>query len=226
MMRVLIAYERSGVVRRAFRAAGHEAYSCDLAPADDGSADHIQADAEHVRDYPQRTIGHLAGVLTHGWDLVIAHPPCTYLSVSGQHWNGRRPGRQALTDAALAVVARWFDWAERTGTPLALENPVGIIATQLRPATQYIQPYQFGHDASKTTGLWLVGLPPLVVPDPSTWYPPRIVNGRKRWGNQTDSGQNRLPPSPTRAAKRAETYSGIAAAMAAQWGGGSTWPAR
>jgi hypothetical protein len=214
-MKVFIGYERSGVVRRAFRAAGHEAISCDLRPAVDGSEFHILGDARTVASSQQ-------------WDLAIVHPPCTFLSVSGQHWNGRRPGRQALTDAALEDVRFWFKWAEATGHALALENPVGIIATKIRPASQYIQPYQFGHDASKKTGLWLVGLPPLQIPPQEAWFPPRWVNvhtsrghvARPRWGNQTDTGQNRLGPSDDRADKRAETYAGIAAAMVAAWGNG------
>ena len=100
---------------------------------------------------------------------------------------------------------------------LCVENPVGLIGSRIRPADQYIQPYWFGHDASKRTGLWLADLPTLRS-DPSLYVEPRRVNGRPRWANQTDSGQNKLGPSADRADKRAETYSGIAAAMAAQWG--------
>ena len=100
---------------------------------------------------------------------------------------------------------------------IAIENPIGCISTRIRKADQTIQPYQFGHDASKATCLWLKGLPPL---EPTQYVEPRIVNGRKRWGNQTDSGQNRLPPSADRWKIRSETYIGIAEAMANQWGGG------
>jgi hypothetical protein len=229
-MRVLIGYEESGVVRRAFRAAGHNAWSCGLRPARDGSPYHIQADARQVAgvipNYGRRWYANDDGVSVEAptvWDLVIVHPPCTYLSVSGQHWNHRRPERRQLTEAALDEVAGWFDWATRTGARLALENPVGIISTHLRPATQYIQPYQFGDDASKKTGLWLVDLPAIPIPPQEAWFPPRWVNGRPRWGNQTDSGQNKLGPSEDRADKRAETYPGIARAMVDWWGhlGGS-----
>jgi hypothetical protein len=99
---------------------------------------------------------------------------------------------------------------------LCLENPVGAISTAIRPADQYVQPYQFGDDASKKTGLWLIGLPALLI-DPAARVPGRAVNGRERWANQTDSGQNRLGPSADRADLRAQTYPGIAAAMADQW---------
>ena len=205
-MRVLVAYERSGVVRRAFAALGHDAWSVDLQPAADNSATHHQGDA-------------IAFAKANQWDLVIAHPPCTYLSVSGLHWNGRIAGRQAKTDEALAVVAWWLTFPMLTEAPMRLcvENPVGLIGSRIRPADQYIQPYWFGHDASKRTGLWLADLPTLRS-DPSLYVEPRRVNGRPRWANQTDSGQNKLGPSADRADKRAETYSGIAAAMAAQWG--------
>ena len=219
-MRVLVAFERSGVVRRAFAARGHEAWSVDTQPAADGSAFHVEAPLDDD-DGPEGLID--AGA----WDLIIAHPPCTYLCSSGLHWNRRDPSRGAKTQAALDLV-RWIldtpqRYALRGHAPVrvALENPVGAIGTQIRPADQYIQPYEFGEDASKRTGLWLVGLPRLI---PTCRVPGRLVTdprtGRtvERWANQTDSGQNRLGPSPDRADRRAETYPGIAAAMAAQWG--------
>ena len=195
-MRILVACECSGVVREAFRARGHEAWSCDMKPAEDGSAFHICGD---VRD-----------VLSESWDLVVAHPPCTYLSVSGLHWNKRRTGRAELTEAAAeffmlftALRCRW-----------AIENPIGCMSRMYRKPDQILQPYMFGDDASKATCLWLNDLPPL--------FPTRIVFGRmagnrERWSNQTDSGQNRLPPSPERAALRYVTYRGVAEAMAVQW---------
>jgi hypothetical protein len=196
-MRVLVACEYSGTVRDAFIRAGHDALSCDLLPTD-VSGPHYQGD---VRD-----------VLADGWDLMIAHPPCTYLCSSGLHWNKRVPGRQALTDEALEFVRLLLS----APVPrIALENPIGCISTQLRRPDQTIQPWQFGHDASKATCLWLQGLPPLM---PTDTVAPRIVNGKRRWANQTDSGQNRLPPSADRWKIRSETYAGIAAAMAAQWG--------
>lgn len=198
-MRVLIACEFSGTVRDAFLRRGHYALSCDLLPCESqASGDHYQGD---VRD-----------ILNDGWDLMIAHPPCTYLCSSGLHWNKRRPGRQALTEEALDFVRLLLD----APIPrIALENPVGCISTRIRPYDQAIQPYEFGHDASKKTCLWLKNLPPLYQ---TAFVEPRIVNGRPRWGNQTDSGQNKLPPSKDRWAIRSETYLGIADAMATQWG--------
>lgn len=213
--RVVIGGERSGIIRRAFQARGIWAMSIDLAPADDGAgiADgrylggHWQGDLFDVLSMLEDESGRMP-------DLFIVHPPCTYLSSSGLHWNVRRPERAALTDAALRFVEQcWQVPAART----CLENPQGCINTRLpfMPRPQYVQPYEFGDDASKKTGLWLRNLPPLV---PTMRIPGRLVNGRERWSNQTDSGQNRLAPSATRSAERAQTYPGIAAAMADQWG--------
>ena len=201
-MRVLVACEYSGKVREAFRSMGHDAWSCDLLPSDDGSEFHIQGDVTELLD--------------DGWDLMVAFPPCTYLCSSGLHWNKRRPERAAKTEDALRFVQALMD----APIPrIAIENPVGCISTRIRKASQYIQPYQFGDDASKKTGLWLKGLPLLV---PTRNVEPRIVNGKKRWGNQTDSGQNNLGPSEDRWKIRSETYAGIADAMATQWGA-SIW---
>lgn len=196
-MRVLVACEYSATVREAFHSAGHYALSCDLLPTEvDGP--HYQGD---VRD-----------IINDGWDLMIAHPPCTYLCSSGLHWNKRVEGRAAKTEEALEFVQFLLD----APIPrIALENPIGCIGTRIRKADQTIQPWQFGHDASKATCLWLKGLPVLQSTD---LVAPRIVNGKKRWGNQTDSGQNRLPPSEDRWKIRSETYAGIAEAMANQWG--------
>ena len=195
-MKVLVACEFSGIVRDAFLAVGADAMSCDLLPTE-SPGPHYQGD---VRD-----------ILGDGWDLMIAHPDCTYLCSSGLHWNLRRPERVAKTEDALAFVR------ELLNAPIphiALENPVGCISTRIRPADQYIQPYQFGHDASKKTGLWLKDLPLL---RPTQYVEPRIVDGKSRWENQTDSGQNRLGPSADRWKHRAATYRGIAQAMAEQW---------
>jgi hypothetical protein len=201
-MKVLVGCERSGVVREAFRARGHTAWSCDFEPADDGSPWHMQGD--------------VIDVLRRGWDLAILHPPCTYLCGSGLHWNRRRPERAALTEQALEFARMCLD---APVARVAVENPVGLIGSRIRPADQWIQPYQFGDDASKLTGLWLRGLPKLV---PTLHVPGRIVvvNGKPvaRWANQTDSGQNRLGPSPNRARLRSQTYPGIASALAEQWG--------
>jgi len=196
-MRVLIACEYSGAVRDAFKRAGHDAMSCDLLPTDVAGW-HYQGD---VMD-----------VIGDGWDLMIAHPPCTYLCASGLHWNKRRPERAQQTAEALDFVRMLLD---APIARIALENPIGCISTQIRKPTQTIQPWQFGHDASKATCLWLKNLAPLT---PTQTIAPRMVDGRKRWANQTDSGQNRLPPSADRWKIRSETYRGIADAMAAQWG--------
>ncbi|GFE77718.1 hypothetical protein [Novosphingobium sp. TCA1] len=145
--------------------------------------------------------------------MMIAHPPCTYLCSSGLHWNGRVEGRAALTEEALDFVRALMD----APIPrIAIENPVGCISTRIRKADQYVQPYDFGDDASKRTGLWLKGLPKLTPPQGAR-VSGRIVNGKERWSNQTDSGQNRLPPSADRWAARSVTYPEIARAMADQW---------
>ncbi len=193
-MKVLVACEFSGIVREAFRASGHDAGSCDLLPTE-RAGPHYQGD---VRD-----------ILGDGWDLMVAHPPCTYLSASGLHWNRRRPERQALTDAAVLFVQQLLD----APIPrIAVENPIGALSTRIRKPDQIIQPWQFGHDASKATCLWLVNLPRLVPTD--------ILPGGRlaRRANQTASGQNKLSPSPDRWKQRSLTYPGIASAMADQWG--------
>ena len=197
MMRVLIACEYSGIVRDAFAKKGHFTMSCDLLPTE-LPGNHYQGD---VRD-----------VLNWGWDLMIAHPDCTYLCSSGLHWNKRVPGRAEKTDEALEFVKVLMN---APIPKIAIENPVGKIGTAIRKADQYIQPYEYGHDASKRTGLWLKGLPKLT---PTGYISPRIVNDKKRWANQTDSGQNKLGPSDDRWKERARTYQGWADAMAEQWG--------
>ena len=206
-MKVLIACEYSGRVREAFRKLGHDAWSCDLLPAEDSNPYHYQCDVREI--------------IGNGWDLLIAHPDCTYLCRSGLHWNKRgtlvdgRP-RQELTEEALDFVR--FLMAAPVSR-IAIENPIGCIGTRIRKADQIIQPYEYGEDASKATCLWLKGLPLL---QPTRRVPGRIVthNGKnvERWANQTDSGQNRLPPSADRWKQRARTYQGWADAFADQWG--------
>ena len=155
--------------------------------------------------------GDVTEILDHGWDLLIAHPPCTYLSVSGMHWTTRGLRDPKLTEDALDFVRLFMDAPiER----IAIENPVSVISSRIRKPDQIIQPYQFGHDASKKTCLWLKGLPLL---KPTQMVEPRIVDGKQRWANQTDSGQNKLPPSKDRWKLRSKTYEGIADAMAEQW---------
>lgn len=147
------------------------------------------------------------------WDLMIAHPPCTYLSVSGMHWTARGLRDPQLTEDALDFVRLLM---AAPIEKIAIENPISVISSRIRKPDQIINPWQFGHDASKRTCLWLKNLPLL---RPTDIVAPRIVNGKKRWANQTDSGQNRLPPSDDRWKIRSETYAGIAKAMADQWGG-------
>jgi len=194
-MRVLVACEYSGTVRDAFRRLGHDAVSCDLLPT--------EAPGPHV-------VGDVLGVLDDGWDLMVAHPPCTHLCVSGARWFDEKQEEQR---EALEFVRTLLD---APILRIALENPVGVISSRIRPPDQIIQPWQFGHDASKSTCLWLQGLPSLVPTGPLVG--PRIVDGLPRWANQSDTGQNRLGPGEGRWKIRSETYSGIAEAMAAQWG--------
>lgn len=199
-MRWLIGCECSGMVRDAFIACGHDAVSCDLKPT--------ERPGPHI-------VGNLLDILQDGWDGLVAHPECTFVAVSGLHWTARGLRDPKLTlDAIAFAEALWDAPVPR----IAIENPVGCLSTRSRlgKPTQTIQPWQFGDDASKRTCLWLRGLPCLVPTGPLV--APRMVNGKPRWANQTNSGQNRLGPSPTRSADRARTYPGIAKAMAEQWG--------
>lgn len=199
-MRVLIACEYSGRMRREFAALGHDVLSCDYLPSEDDSPYHYQGD---VRD-----------LLEQKWDLMIAHPPCTYLAVSGLHWNKRgvmvngRP-RAELTEEALDFVRMLMN----ADVPrIAVENPVSCISTRIRKPDQVIQPWWFGEDASKKTCLWLKNLPLLRETN-------RLPGDDKtRRANQTESGQNKLAPSLDRWKERSRTYEGIAKACAAQWG--------
>jgi hypothetical protein len=198
MLKILVACEYSGRVRDAFTRLGHFAMSCDLPPTDAPGL-HWQGDVTEI--------------LNMGWDIMIAHPPCTYLSVSGMHWTTRGLRDPQLTEDALTFVRLLMD---APIPKIAIENPISVISSRIRKPDQTVNPYEFGHDASKKTCLWLKNLPLL---KPTQVIEPRIVNGRKRWGNQTDSGQNKLPPSDDRWKIRSETYQGIADAMAHQWGG-------
>lgn len=192
-MKVLVACEYSGTVRDAFLARGHEAMSCDLLPTD-ASGPHYQGD--------------VFDIIENGWDLMIAHPPCTYLSVSGMHWTTRGLRDPQLTEDALAFVRRLMAApVER----IAIENPVSVISSRIRKPDQIIQPWWFGHDASKKTCLWLKNLPLL---KPTNMLP---GDAKTRRANQTASGQNKLPPSKDRWKIRSATYRGIADAMASQW---------
>jgi len=177
------------VVREAFRARGHDAWSCDLLPAEDGSPYHIQGDVRKQ-------------LTPDTWDLGIFFPPCTHLCVSGARWF---KDKQEDQQDALDFVARlMLAPIER----IAIENPVGIISTKIRKPDVIIQPWMFGHQETKTTCLWLKNLPALKAT--------QIMEVRDK--NLTPSGQNKIPPSPTRWMERSRTYKGIAEAMADQWG--------
>lgn len=186
-MRVLVGCEYSGVVRDAFIARGHDAMSCDLLPTE-APGPHYQGDVRDVLDYP--------------WDLMIAHPPCTHLSVSGaRHFEAKRlDGRQQ------SAVSFFMMLAKADIPRIALENPVCVMSSLWRKPDQIIQPWQFGHGETKATCLWLKGLQPL--------HPTNIVDGR-------ENRVHRLPPSEDRWKLRSTTYTGIAAAMADQWGQGA-----
>lgn len=184
-MRVLIACEYSGVVRSAFAARGHTAVSCDLLPTDNPHGWHVQGD--------------VLALLDQEWDLMIAHPPCTHLAVSGaRHFEAKRAS--GVQQEALEFVRKLLDAPIKR---IALENPVSIISSKIRKPCQVIQPWQFGHGETKATCLWLKGLQRL--------NPTNIVDGR-------EARVHRLPPSADRWKLRSTTYAGIAAAMADQWG--------
>ena len=196
-MRVLVACEFSGVVRRAFRERGHDAWSCDILPAEDRSPHHIQRDVIGVLRGPPWT----DDIYAEYWDLMIAHPPCTHLAVSGARWFKDKQAEQAeaLDFVRLLMAAPIHR--------IAIENPISIISSRIRKPDQIIQPWQFGHGETKATCLWLKNLPPLV--------PTQVVDGR-------EARVHKMPPGPDRWKKRSRTFTGIAEAMAAQWGGHTT----
>jgi site-specific DNA-cytosine methylase len=184
-MRVLVACEFSGAVRRAFAALGHTAWSCDLLPSEDDSPFHIEGDVRTV--------------LNDGnpWDLMIAHPPCTHLAVSGSRWFKDKQAEQAEALEFVRVLL------QAPIPKIALENPISIISSRIRKPDQIIQPWQHGHGETKATCLWLKNLPKLMPSD--------VVEGRKpkvHW----------MSPGPNRWRERSRTYEGIAKAMAEQWG--------
>ncbi len=186
-MKVLIACEFSGIVREAFKRLGHDAWSCDLLGA--------EIPGQHIT-------GDVLKILDDNWDLMIAHPPCTHLAVSGARYFAKKHKEQG---EALDFVRALLN----APVPrIALENPVSIISTRIRKPDQIIQPWQFGHEETKTTCLWLKNLPKL--------RPTKIME--KRNNNLTPSGQNNIGPSPDRWKIRSRTYTGIADAMAVQWG--------
>ena len=182
-MRVLVACEYSGRVRQAFRDRGHDAWSCDLLPAEDGGG------AKHMQ-------GDVGQFLHMQWDLMVAHPPCTHLAVSGSRWfkDKSKEQAEALDFVRLLMAAP----IER----IAIENPISVISSKIRKPDQIIQPWQFGHGETKATCLWLKNLPKL--------EPTNIVEGR-------EARVHRMSPGPNRWKERSRTYQGIADAMAAQW---------
>jgi hypothetical protein len=209
-MKVLVACEFSGTVRDAFLVLGHDAMSCDLLPTEKPGP-HYTGD---VRD-----------ILNDGWDLMVAHPPCTYLTIAAEWAYSDGPYHQKVKPGTLVGEARREARREAVEfvelllaadiKMIALENPIGCLSRKVRKPEQIIQPWMFGDDASKATCLWLKGLPRL---KPTGRVEPRIVNGKPRWGNQSDGGQNRLPPTDDRWKLRSKTYPGIASEMASQWG--------
>jgi len=187
-MKVLVACEYSGVVRRAFAAKGHNAWSCDLLPPE-----------EPKQQHPNHMQCDVSIILDNHWDLMIAHPPCTHLSVSGaRHFPAKRAdGRQQ------EAIDFFMELINAPIPKIAVENPICIMSTIYRKPDQIIQPWQFGHGETKATCLWLKGLPLLT--------PTNIVEGR-------ENRIHRMPPSKDRWKERSRTYQGIADAMAQQWG--------
>lgn len=213
-MRVLIACEFSGVVREAFRARGHDAWSCDIRPASDGSEFHLQSDVLDIIDQPSR-------MLRHSFQLLIAHPPCTHLALSGarwltDHWVKRKSGN------------RWHDGSEKRAKQAesvtffralldcgierrCIENPMSMASRLVAPKSQTIHPWQFGHPEQKTTWLWLRGLPPL---SPTNNVYEEMMELPKNQRERVWS----MPPGPEREMLRSITFQGVASAMAEQWG--------
>jgi site-specific DNA-cytosine methylase len=183
-MRILVACEFSGIVRNEFAKRGHDAWSCDLLPS--------ELSGQHYQGYLEDFIG--AG---DEWDLIIGHPPCTYLASSGARWFKYRQKEQEYAIAFFMMIAN------RNCKKICIENPIGIMSTHWRKPDQIIQPWMFGHGETKATCLWLKGLPLL--------QPTKIVMGR-------EPRVHYMPPSPERGKERSRTYVGIAQAMAEQWG--------
>ena len=202
-MKVAVLFEESGVVRRAFAKRGHEAWSVDLLPSRDDSSRHLKMDVTDWFELQRKT-----GTR---WDLIIIHPPCTALSVSGNRHYCKGTSKYSERLKSIDQTWLWFNNAKAIADRVCLENPVGVLGG----SPQYIQPHWFGEDASKKTGLWLHNLPDL---KPTLHVVGKCRNGKYVWGNQTSSGQNKLGPSADRARLRSTTYKGIAEAIADQWG--------
>lgn len=198
-LNVLVGCEFSGVVREAFRKKGFSAWSCDLLPCDNNSSYHLQCDV-------------LDAIRSQKWDLIILHPPCTALTVSGNRWYGTGMKKNELRVKAIKWTKDLFDLACSSCSHVAMENPVGVLPKMAgMKCSQYVQPYQFGHPESKKTGLWLYGLPKLL----------ETKNVKQEFNKLSKSERQRIfymPPSKDRWKLRSVTYSGIANAMANQWG--------
>ena len=205
---ILVGCEESQAVTVAFRKLGFQAFSCDLLPCSGGYPEyHLQMDV-------------FEAINLRKWDAGIFFPDCTFLTCSAE-WaykdqpelkSGKLVGEPRRKAREKAID--FFTSLYQSLPVVAMENPVGVISSRFRKPDQIIQPYQFGEDASKSTCLWLKGFPKLI---PTEYFEPRIVNGKKRWSNQTDSGQNKLGPSVDRAKLRSKTYKGVAKSMAIQW---------
>lgn len=201
-MRVLVACEYSGRVREAFRKRGHDAWSCDLLDSEDGSPHHLQMDVVYILGknnvYTQNP---------YQWDLIIAHPPCTDLAVSGaRHFRAKiADGRQ---QRALDFVQALMDAPCKK---ICIENPISVISSKIRKPDQIIQPWMFGHPEKKSTCLWLKGLPKLAPTND-------VSEDMKTLPKSVTERIHRMPPGPDRWKERSRTYQGIAKAMAEQWG--------
>jgi len=211
-MQILVGCEESQAVTIAFRALGHKAYSCDLQDCSGGHPEwHLKMDVFEAIELKE-------------WDIGIFFPDCTYLTCSAEWAYKEPPYHQKVKPETLTGAVRLSARLEAIEfvkklynckiLKVVIENPKGVLSTSFRKPDQVIQPYQFGDDASKATCLWLKELPLL---KPTKQIPGRLVKGVQRWANQTDSGQNKLPPSKDRAKLRSKTYKGIAEAMAQQW---------
>lgn len=196
-MRVLVACEVSGTVRDSFRAKGHEAFSCDIQEAD--SPYHLHCPVEEI--------------INEGWDLIIAHPPCTYLTTTGARWlyDERFPNRRQQREDAVEFVKFFWDKADK----VCIENPVGYLSTAWMKPSQYIQPYEYGHSASKKTGLWLKGLPKLQATNVVDVEYVTTSTGKRFSKWYWDTSKLR---GEARQNARSKTFQGIADAMAEQWG--------
>jgi hypothetical protein len=218
-VKVFVGMETSGVMSGAFQRRGHDVVSCDLLPCEGPQrSNHLQCDVFDA-------LAFLKGM---GWwpDLAIFHPTCTFLTISAEWAYGDGPYHQkvkpgtlvgrARREAREAAITQFWALLSLPVLRIAIENPVGVISSRIRKPDQTVHPWWFGDDASKATCLWLKNLPLLKA---TQRVPPRWVKGRPRWGNQTDSGQNKLTPGPDRWKDRARTYGGLAEACGDQWGG-------